>query len=392
MRVLVIHNFYRSGNASGENLSVGDEIAGLRELDWDVEVLSADSDVIVDGRLPMTDVALRPLYSGRSVRRTEDAIRRFRPHVALVENLFPMHSPWVLRTLAGAGVPVAAGVRSYRMWCANSAMFRDGHNCDDCVGSKLNLPAVRHGCYQNSPVRTLPLAASLAVHRRSFRTIGAYLAVSGFVADRIAAAGLPRARVVIRPNFVPDPGPPAPPTTTDFVFAGRVSEEKGVRLLLDAWERSGAWEGSRLVIAGSGELDDEVARVRPELNVDGVGLVPHDELMQRLANSAVLVLPSLWHEPFGRGVIEAAARGRPAVVTRRGGLPGLVEHGTTGWVSDPDPDALAAALAAAADPDAHRPAGSAARTRFTERYTREVSLGILGDTLDRLARDGALTA
>ncbi len=67
LRALVIHNFYRSENASGENLSVHDEISGLRTLGWDVEVISADSDVIGSGTIPLGELALRPIYSRRSV-------------------------------------------------------------------------------------------------------------------------------------------------------------------------------------------------------------------------------------------------------------------------------------------------------------------------------------
>ena len=162
MRVLVVHNYYRSENASGENLSVLDEIAALRAEGWDVEVVSADSDAIGDHALPIRSVALRPIYSRVSVARVRDAIERFRPHVALVENVFPLHSPWVIRTLHAAGIPVVAGVRSYRMFCAASTMYRDGAACRECIGTVANMPAVRHGCYQGSSIKTIPMAASLA--------------------------------------------------------------------------------------------------------------------------------------------------------------------------------------------------------------------------------------
>ena len=178
MRAVVVHSFYRSENASGENLSVLDEIAGLRELGWDVEVLSADSDVILSGDVPLRELAFRPVYSAPSVRRARQTIQRFRPDVVLVENVFPLHSPWVIRTFTDAGIPVAAGVRSYRMWCVASTLYRDGAVCHDCVGSVANGPAVRHGCYQDSPVRSVPMAAALALHRGTFRRIGAFLAVN----------------------------------------------------------------------------------------------------------------------------------------------------------------------------------------------------------------------
>ncbi len=389
MRVLVIHNYYRSANASGENLSVRDEIAGLRDLGWDVEVLSADSDVIGSEQVGLAKVALRPVHSPRSVRRVRDSIDRFRPHVALVENVFPMHSPSVIRVLQGAGVPVAAGVRSYRMWCAASSMFRDGAACRECVGSFVNFPAIRHGCYQNSPARTVPMAASLRLHRSTFRAIDTFLAVTDHVRDELVAAGLAANRIVVRPNFVPDPGVPHPVAPgAGFLFAGRLSAEKGVGLMLDAWERSGVWASDRLSIAGSGDLFDHVASQRAELAVDAVGLLDHEALIDRLRATAVMVVPSMWPEPFGRGVIEAAAVGRPSLVTNAGGLPSLVVDGSTGWIAEPDVGSLAAGFRRAADPSARLAAGQAARTRYAERYTREVSLGILDVTLRRLALRG----
>ncbi len=389
MRALVVHNYYRSENASGENLSVMDEIAGLRALGWDVEVISSDSDVISGDQVALTKVALRPIHSPRSTGRVQEAIRRFRPHVALIENLFPLHSPSVIRTLQSAGVPVAAGVRSYRMWCAASSMYRDGAPCRDCVGSRLNLPAVRHGCYQNSSYRTVPVAVSLAVHRQTFHDIDAFLAVTEHVRDELVSVGMPADRVVVRPNFVSDPGPPTDiPAGAGFFLAGRLSEEKGIRALLDAWERSGLWASSTLAIAGSGDLADLVANQRPELRVESLGLVSRVELMRRLRESAVMVVPSLWPEPFGRGVIEAASVGRGSLVTNAGGLPSLVVDGVTGWVAEPDAESLATGLRRAADVQAQITCGRAARERFTERYTRDISVGILDATLQRLARAG----
>lgn len=390
MRALVIHNFYRSENASGENLSVSDEVAGLRELGWDVELVSADSDVIGKADVSLRQVALRPIFSPRSVSRTTEAIGRFRPNVALVENVFPMHSPAVIRTLQRAGVPVAAGVRSYRMWCAASSMFRAGAYCNDCVGTVANLPAIRHSCYHDSPYRTVPIAASLALHRSTFRNIDAFLAVTEHVASELRDAGMPEDRIVVRPNFVPDPGPPDPSKTGEgFLFAGRLTTEKGVDLMIDAWRRSEVWRTSTLDVAGSGDLQPLLDGLDPELNVNALGLVDHSTLMDLLRQRSVMVVPSVWPEPFGRGVIEAASLGRPSLVANSGGLASLVVDGETGWIADADADAFAAGLRRANDRTAQVEAGAAARRRFVERYTREISVGILHETLTRLAEAGA---
>lgn len=389
MRALVVHNFYRSANASGENLSVTDEIAGLRSRGWDVEVISADSDVIADGDQSLAQVALRPIHSARSVRRTNDAIERFRPNVALIENLFPLHSPSVIRTLKRAGVPVAAGVRSYRMWCVASSMYRDGKPCNDCVGSVANLPAVRHGCYQGSTLRSVPMAASLRLHRSTFRQIDAFLAVTEYVGGELRQAGMPADRIVVRPNFVPDPGASPQLDNADFVFAGRLTDEKGVGLMIEAWKESEVWKTSRLRVAGSGPLMDFVASVDSQYNVDALGLVDHPALLDIVRTSGVMVVPSTWPEPFGRGVIEAAALARPSLVTNSGGLASLVIDGDTGWIAEPDVDALAAGFRRASNVDRQRAAGIAARVRYKANYTRDVSVGVLHDTLARLAVQGS---
>ena len=385
LRALVIHNYYRSENASGENLSVNDEIRGLRSLGWDVEVISADSDVIGSGTIPLTKLAVRPIYSRSSVTKVRDAVQRLRPHVALVENLFPLHSPWVIRELRRLGVPVAAGVRNYRMICAASTLFRNGSVCHDCVGSKLNLPAVQHGCYQHLRIRTAPLAASLALHRPTFRSVDRFLAVSEFVRDELIAAGFDDERIVVRPNFVADPGPADGRPGDGFLFAGRITAEKGVAPMLEGWKRSEAWKLHRLRIAGSGSLESLLVDLDPRLRVEPLGILSHDRTLEAIRDAAVTVVPSVWPEPFGRGVIEAAAFGRPSLASRSGGLESLVDDGATGWLAEPDADGLTAGFRRAMDTTDHAAFGRQARARFLERYTREASLGVLDRELRNLA-------
>lgn len=384
MRVLVVHNFYRSENASGENLSVRDEIEGLRARGCDVEVLSSDSDVINEGHISLPELAARPIWSRRSVERTRESVRRFRPHVALVENLLPLHSPAVIRVLHAAGVPVAAGVRSYRMWCVQSNMFRDGKECRECLGTRLNVPAVRHGCYQGRAAASAPMALGLAVHRGTWQMVDRFLAVSDFVKQELVGFGIPADRITIRDNFVTDRGPADGPGD-GFVFAGRLGADKGIEMLIEAWQRSEVWRTSRLVVAGSGPADGLVHDLHPSFNVLPAGLVPHQRALELVREAAVVVVPSLWHEPFGRGVAEAASMSRAALVSDRGGLPELVTDGLTGWVSPPDVESFAAALRLAADPVEQVRRGREARLRYEQRFSAQRSLDVLHDVLDQLA-------
>src|SRR5690606_25142140 len=134
------------------------------------------------------------------------SIARFRPHVALVENVFPLHSPAVITTLKRAGVPVAAGVRSYRMWCVRSSLFRDDHECRACEGTLMNFPAIRHGCYQDRALASVPMAVGLTVHRPTWRRVDRFLAVSEHVRGELLRLGVGPDRITVRPNYVNDPG------------------------------------------------------------------------------------------------------------------------------------------------------------------------------------------
>jgi glycosyltransferase involved in cell wall biosynthesis len=119
-------------------------------------------------------------------------------------------------------------------------------------------------------------------------------------------------------------------------YLGRLFETKGIELLIDAVQRNSE-RGVQLVIAGSGE-DTYEAQLRERCTTSSsrvtfLGDVPPKTLFEQID---ALVVPSLWHEPFGRVAIEANAWGLPVLASRRGGLPEIVEHGSTGFLFEPD--------------------------------------------------------
>ena len=127
-----------------------------------------------------------------------------------------------------------------------------------------------------------------------------------------------------------------------IVFAGRLVHEKGVQTLLDALPRlCREFHGARLVVAGTGPLDEELRTAARALGdaVQWAGFVPAGELAGLLGAADVVVVPSLY-EPAGLVALEAAAAGVPLAVADTGGLRDAVEPGTTGLRFTPG-DALA---------------------------------------------------
>ena len=367
MRVLVVHNRYRSHLPSGENRVVDDEVAAMREAGVDVATFFRSSDELTT-LPPGTRIlaAFGPIDGRPSRVEFRDCLRAVRPQVVHLHNPYPLISPTVIADAKAMGIPVVTTIHNFRLRCMNGLLFRDGQVCTECEDRAVPWPGVRHGCYRDSTAQSVVMATALTRHRRAWLDVDRFLAVSDFVARRLTSWGLPPERIRVKPNPVVDPGPP-PPLGEGFCFAGRLAEEKGIRLLLDAWAASGLDGHLPLRIAGDGPLRDEVAaRCAGSASATFEGLCTAEELRVIRTATAVQVMPSLWFEAHP-AIAESFALGRPLVATAVGALGDLVDP-SVGWAVAPTPDALADALRAAAQPTAVHPRSVAARERFLTVY------------------------
>ena len=348
MRIALVHNRYKQ--PGGEDVAVDFEDYLLRSAGHVVFRRDvSNGDAIGGGRLAQLQGAAMTAVQSRwnlsAAESARDWASRCAADVAHVHNWFPLLSPSVYQGLREAGSAVVQTLHNYRLLCAGATLYREGAVCTDCVG-RSGWRGVLRGCYRGS---TLQSAAWWRVMRHG-RTVGAfgdlvdaYIAPSAMVADLHAQAGLPRDRIYVVPNAVADPGRVPPPTPDGpAVFIGRLTEEKGVRALVEAW----VGMSRPLEIIGDGPLRglvEQASRQHPSIRCRG--RLPHAEAMETLSNSAFLVFPSTWLEPFGLTMIEAMACGRPVLAFANGAAPEIVTHGQDGWlVRDPTPQGLAAAV------------------------------------------------
>ncbi len=366
-----MHNRYRSVLPSGENRVVEEQISLLRSAGIQVETYFRSSDEIEDfGPLARAGLAVRPIYSREDVRAFRRVLATFRPDVVHLHNPYPLISPAIVRVAHSAGVPVVQAVHNFRHVCAAGVFFRDGRICEDCRGKTIPWPAVAHGCYRGSRAQSAVMATSLVTHRSTWKLVHRFLPVSEFVADFLVETGVPRERIRVVPNSLPDPGPPSPPGE-GFLFAGRLDPEKGVGLLLDAWERSNLGSATTLTIAGDGPLRHSVETAAARLpGVTFEGLVPSTRVRELLKACRVVVLPSLCYEALPTIVLEAFAAGRPVLATRVRATSNLVDEGV-GWHAPADPAALAAAACAAHASESVDALGHEARRRYEATFAPE---------------------
>ncbi|MER5931793.1 glycosyltransferase [Streptomyces sp. NPDC002054] len=380
MHVLVVHNRYASAQPSGENKVVDQEVALLRDAGHRVELFERRSDDIA-ARSLLGKAALPLLVPWNPAVRSELAarLRADRPDVVHVHNVFPLLSPAVLAACADAGVPAVATLHNYTQVCPPGTLQRDGRPCTECVGS-APLPAVRHGCYRNSRLATVPLAVSLSVNRRRWWSgVERFFCISGAQREVLVRSGMPAERLAVKHNFVPDPGERRAGAGAHLLYLGRLAEAKGVRLLMAAWDEiaAGGGVGVPLVVAGAGPLEREVtAWAAGRDDVRYVGLYDAAESRKAVARSVAVVAPSTWLEAFGLVVVEAMAAGVPAVAAGHGAFVELVEDGVTGLLHRPgEPASLASCIRRiAADPAGNREMGRAARLRYEAGFSPAVGL------------------
>ncbi|MGX9885360.1 glycosyltransferase family 4 protein [Streptomyces sp. NPDC002276] len=380
MHVLVVHNRYNSAQPSGENNVVDQEVALLRAAGHRVELFERRSDDI-GGRSLLGKVAVPLLVPWNPGVRKELAakLRAERPDVVHVHNVFPLLSPAVLAACADAGVPAVATLHNYTQVCPPGTLQRDGRPCTECVGA-TPLPAVRHGCYRNSSLATVPLAVSLSVNRKRWWTgVERFLCISAAQRDVLVTSGMPAERLAVKHNFVPEPDIRREGAGEQVLYLGRLAEAKGVRLLMAAWDEvaAGGGVGVPLAIAGTGPLEKEVtAWAAGRDDVRCLGLLDPAECRKAIARSVAVVAPSTWLEAFGLVVVEAMAAGVPTVAAGHGAFVELVEDGVTGLLHTPGESAsLASGIRRIAnDPDRNREMGQAARHRYEQGFSPAVGL------------------
>jgi glycosyltransferase involved in cell wall biosynthesis len=288
--------------------------------------------------------ALRRYASNPDAREAAAAlIDRFRPDVVHLQHVHHHLTPSVVGAARRRGIPVVWTVHDYELICPAGTLFTHGRPCEECRGHRYHR-AVVNRCKRDAVAYSALAAAEKAAHALSglWTHVDRFLCPSAFLADMLVKFGIPRDRVFHQPNFVDLPGDPAP-LGSGWMYAGRLTEEKGVDVLAAAARLLG---DAPLAICGTGPREEALRTALAGLpNAHLHGHLAAGALASRLRDAAVVAVPSLWWENLPYAVIEAQAAGRAVVASRIGGIPELVDDGVDGILVPPgDAGALADAV------------------------------------------------
>jgi glycosyltransferase involved in cell wall biosynthesis len=383
VRIVLVHNFYRSGSPGGEDVAFVQERELLEQAGHEVIAYTRSNDEMDESSVIDLARTAAGLYrSGRTSRELRSLLKSVVPDVVHVHNTFPLISESVFETCHEVGVPVVQTLHNYRFTCAAATHFRAGAVCQQCVPGD-SWAAVRHRCYRNFPASAAMARVIVKNHaaRAAGRGADRYLALNAFMAARLRDAGVPADRITIKPNFVRPPARVGDGEGRYALFAGRLSMEKGLHTLLDAWRDFGDWP---LKIVGDGPLREALAQriAQERLNVELLGMRPRAEVWQLLAAANALVVPSIWFEGMPLVALEAFAAGVPVVASRIGGLGELIGEDEFGLGFEVgDARALAGAMRVLrADAAASVRRCERARRRLSDEFSAERSLQILEAT------------
>lgn len=382
LRIVIVHNYYGSSAPSGENAVVDTEIAMLRRAGHEVHVFIRRSDEIrEEGWRGLAHGGLTYTWNPFELLRFRRYLRVVQPDIVHVHNTFPLISPavfWIIGEVAASVLTL----HNYRVFCASALLLRDGAVCTRCLDESSVLPALRYGCYRGSRLATMPVAQSIALHKRigTWRSkVDAFITMTEFQRDRMVTAGLPAGRVHVKPNFFIGSPPliPWPERNDRALYVGRLSPEKGVDVLIGAWIQLGE-RAPPLRIVGDGPLRAALQqRVRDSgsTRIEFLGAVPQPRAVREIAATKLLLVPSIGFEGFPIVLQEAFASGTPAAVSAIGAMPTIIRDGVNGLLFEVGDAASIAALVTRAWQDSKllERLSAGARASFESSYTEEIN-------------------
>jgi glycosyltransferase involved in cell wall biosynthesis len=300
------------------------------------------------------------------------ALAAFAPDVAVAHNVMDAGIVEALR----AAPRLAYHVHDHRPFCPNGDRVfpRSGRNCTQPLGRPCAVHSLTDGCAYGPRRRTLTLIRRRERLRDAIAAADATIAASRYVAERAMQSEVPPERLAEIPLPLPDDAYAAHPahrSSRDIVFAGRIVPQKGLGSLVRAVARLARERRPRVHVFGDGpalgDARDEAAR--SGVNLEAHGLRSPDVVRAAIDGCALVVLPSLWAEPFGYVGIEAFARGRTVVAYDTGGVRTWLDDGINGLaVRLGDERALAGAIDALLHDNARRAALARRARTDAERY------------------------
>ena len=366
LRILLVNKFYYP--RGGDCICMINLESLLRRLGYEVAVYSMDypqnlpcktsryfaSEVSFSGGWIARWKATERLFgSGDIVRSFQRVLDDFRPQIVHFHNIHSYLSPIIVKLAREFGCRTVWTLHDYKLLCPSYNCLCRGEICEACFTDCTQV--VRRRCMKNSlPASVLAYGEALWWNRAKLqRWVNTFVCPSSFMAQKMRACGYDYTKLAVICNFIEQDKLEA--FQSDelqafsaepyYCYVGRLSEEKGIRLLLDV-ARSLPYP---LYVAGDGPLADELRGKYASEKIHFLGHLSSQEVVQLVSWARAMVIPSVWYENNPLSVIESLCMGTPVIGSEVGGIPELIREGDGCLFRMGDKEELEAAITAMMD-------------------------------------------
>ena len=278
------------------------------------------------------DVLSRTVFSLESKLKIDKLIEEEKPDIAHLQNIYHHITPSVLYSLRKNKIPIVWTLHDYNIICPNTSFLAHDSICEKCKTSKYYWPALVK-CKKNSFSASTMAAIETTLHRvmNVNDLVDIFITPSQFLRKKMIEYGFQGDNIVCLNNFNEvELSNDSIDSAGYYIYLGRLSQEKGLRTLIDA----ALANTGKLKILGDGPLREElksyVASRTKNNTIEFLGHLEHQEVIELVKKCSFVILPSECYENFPYSIIEAFACGKPVIASRLGGIPEIVRNWETG--------------------------------------------------------------
>lgn len=283
-------------------------------------------------------VLFRSIYSAEARRNIERLIKDTKPDLVHLNNIRHHITPSILWPIKNHNIPVVWTLHDYQLICPNISFVAKGRICEKCKSRKYFWPIFAR-CKKNSFLASAMAAIEHTAQMitKAYDLVGAYICPSIFLKNKFVEYGFQSEKLILLNHFINiDCDDESEPPGDYLLYVGRLSEEKGVKTLIDAVINV---EFCKLKIVGDGPLKEELILYVKSNNADNkiefLGYKNHKDVITILKKCKFLVIPSEWYEVTGLVILEAFACGKTVIGSRIGGIPEFIKDNDTGLTFEP---------------------------------------------------------
>ena len=329
IKLLIIHNKYKSSNIGGEDVVYTQELHDLREALGDENVFTV---CVSNDDINKFNLIFGIWFSVKYYKKIKQIVRKNKIDLVHVHNFYPMLTPSIFKAAKDAGAKVVHTLHNYRLWCISGIFYRDNVGvCELCVKNKYPYHGIVHKCYRKSYIQSALAQCSFWFYRatRVFDKIDFFFVLTSFQKEKLILLGMDGKKIILKPNSVELPFNYIN-DKYGYIYVGRLEESKGIHNLLKIWKLLD--EKFILTIIGSG--NDRLLSEYSQNNIIFKGSLSREETLERISKSKYLIQPSLLYETFGLTIIEAMSHGTPVIGLNIGTRSDFINDGINGFLSN----------------------------------------------------------